>query len=68
MCGLTLVAVPHLARSYHHLFPAKGTVLACVGACRRLFCGACDAVVHDLLHVCPGCEVGASRGGGGGKR
>lgn len=22
-CGLTLVSAPHLARSYHHLFPAK---------------------------------------------
>lgn len=21
-CGLTLVSAPHLARSYHHLFPA----------------------------------------------
>ncbi|XP_019873844.2 general transcription factor IIH subunit 2 [Aethina tumida] len=23
-CGLTLVSAPHLARSYHHLFPAAG--------------------------------------------
>ena len=22
-CGLTLVSAPHLARSYHHLFPLK---------------------------------------------
>lgn len=22
VCGLTLVSAPHLARSYHHLFPA----------------------------------------------
>lgn len=22
-CGLTLVSAPHLARSYHHLFPAS---------------------------------------------
>lgn len=22
VCGLTLVKAPHLARSYHHLFPA----------------------------------------------
>lgn len=22
-CGLTLVSAPHLARSYHHLFPIK---------------------------------------------
>lgn len=24
VCGLTLVSSPHLARSYHHLFPVKG--------------------------------------------
>jgi transcription initiation factor TFIIH subunit 2 len=23
VCGLTLVSSPHLARSYHHLFPVK---------------------------------------------
>lgn len=23
VCGLSLVASPHLARSYHHLFPVK---------------------------------------------
>ena len=55
---------------------ADGGVLSCRGACRRLFCGACDGVVHDLLHVCPGCEVvsgegagmamGGQAGGGGG--
>lgn len=22
-CGLTLISAPHLARSYHHLFPVK---------------------------------------------
>lgn len=24
MCSLTLVSSPHLARSYHHLFPVRG--------------------------------------------
>ena len=23
ICGLTLVSSPHLARSYHHLFPVR---------------------------------------------
>ena len=23
VCGLTLVSSPHLARSYHHLFPVR---------------------------------------------
>ena len=23
ICGLTLISSPHLARSYHHLFPVK---------------------------------------------
>lgn len=25
ICGLTLVSSPHLARSYHHLFPVCGS-------------------------------------------
>mmetsp|Transcript_7419 Transcript_7419/g.25091 ORF Transcript_7419/g.25091 Transcript_7419/m.25091 type:complete len:265 (-) Transcript_7419:38-832(-) len=24
-------------------------------ACRELFCGECEAYVHDVLHNCPGC-------------
>lgn len=26
VCGLTLVSAPHLARSYHHLFPVQAFV------------------------------------------
>lgn len=44
-CGLTLVSAPHLARSYHHLFPVDNflevetkdaNVASCFG-CRRKF-------------------------------
>ena len=127
VCGLALVSSPHLARSYHHLFPvapydevggeveeeaggggaslkkpaaaraaalaaaasaprptpaaaglagarctgclapfddASGVVLECRG-CGHLFCFDCDALVHAVLHVCPGCEA---RGGGGARQ
>jgi hypothetical protein len=43
---------------------ADGAVLTCRGACARLFCGACDGIVHDLLHVCPGCEACSGEGAG----
>eukprot|EP00761_Pharyngomonas_kirbyi_P007592 gb/GECH01007602.1/.p1 GENE.gb/GECH01007602.1/~~gb/GECH01007602.1/.p1 ORF type:complete len:669 (+),score=131.67 gb/GECH01007602.1/:1-2007(+) len=117
ICGLTLVSSPHLARSYHHLFPVppfsemdgdgpgdvtrgkengdaraseqnhhrdgigkeevegegKGTrtsktqychscLAACTAVslqcpnCRGVFCGDCDAFIHESLHNCPGCE------------
>lgn len=43
-CGLTLVSAPHLARSYHHLFPAANYIevnfnnqtFVCF-ACQKLF-------------------------------
>mmetsp|Transcript_28008 Transcript_28008/g.61303 ORF Transcript_28008/g.61303 Transcript_28008/m.61303 type:complete len:414 (-) Transcript_28008:554-1795(-) len=91
VCRLTLVSSPHLARSYHHLFPiapfneytkdvaagaacfacraslgpdpaaggaAAGMVLECP-KCQSLFCADCDMFVHESLHNCPGCEIGA---------
>ena len=23
---------------------------------RQVFCGLCDGFIHEMLHVCPGCE------------
>uniref|UniRef100_A0A8C1R336 General transcription factor IIH, polypeptide 2 n=1 Tax=Cyprinus carpio TaxID=7962 RepID=A0A8C1R336_CYPCA len=61
VCGLTLVSAPHLARSFHHLFPLEafqetpleeyeGERLA-----KEMFCVECDLFIHDTLHCCPGC-------------
>lgn len=46
--------------------------LRCEG-CAHLFCDACDAFVHEVLHNCPGCLDGSGGGerggqGGGGRR
>ncbi|CAH1099334.1 unnamed protein product [Psylliodes chrysocephalus] len=57
-CGLTLVSAPHLARSYHHLFPAANYIevnfnnqtFVCF-ACQKLF-GELDKQVYN----CPNCK------------
>lgn len=57
-CGLTLVSAPHLARSYHHLFPAANyieidfdnQVNGCF-ACQRTL-GETDKQVYN----CPNCK------------
>ncbi|KAF5273950.1 hypothetical protein FQA39_LY01065 [Lamprigera yunnana] len=58
VCGLTLVSAPHLARSYHHLFPAPNfTELqynkqsAICYACQKFFADTDKYVYH-----CPKCE------------
>lgn len=81
LCGLSLVLSPHLARSYHHLFPVAGFSEEagrrerCEGCraprsrsgwfrcprCQGVFCGGCEAFIHETLHCCPSCEV-KSRG------
>ncbi|RUS73552.1 hypothetical protein EGW08_018680 [Elysia chlorotica] len=66
-CSLTLVSAPHLARSYHHLFPpdayrevltsdilTDGPVYIC-DKCEQKFCLDCDLFTHETLHSCPGC-------------
>merc|ERR1719210_2550436 len=56
-CGLTLVSAPHLARSYHHLFPmppfkelssdnVPGDQSRCSG-CSQVFTGAKDRRVYS---------------------
>lgn len=60
-CGLTLVSAPHLARSYHHLFPlppftdlqpdALPPDQTSCAACGQLF-----LAVDRLRHQCPSCE------------
>jgi len=58
ICGLTLVSAPHLARSYHHLFP--------LDAFRELpleehngekFCYGCQGELKDQhVYVCAVCQ------------
>ncbi|XP_072387489.1 general transcription factor IIH subunit 2 isoform X2 [Diabrotica undecimpunctata] len=57
-CGLTLVSAPHLARSYHHLFPAANYIevdfanqATICAACQRSF-GETDKQVYS----CPNCK------------
>ena len=59
-CGLTLVSAPHLARSYHHLFPmapftelpsAQADTDTCAG-CGQLFSGVKERTVFS----CPTCH------------
>lgn len=57
-CGLTLVSAPHLARSYHHLFPVKqfrevlfnGQSDKCY-ACQKLFSPESDKHVY-FCEIC----------------
>ncbi|CAG9125577.1 unnamed protein product [Plutella xylostella] len=66
-CGLTLASAPHLARSYHHLFPVEsyeempytGQAPHCFG-CLRAFTDT-DKQIHKcsrcLEHYCWECEM-----------
>ena len=29
--------------------------------CKRIFCAACDELVHGVLHTCPGCELAGAK-------
>jgi len=53
VCRLTLVSSPHLARSYHHLFPVKAfkelsADYQAQAASAALYCEACLAPIGDL--------------------
>lgn len=57
-CGLTLVSAPHLARSYHHLFPLdqfREIPTAQVGS--NVLCFSCQTAVQELnVYICDNCE------------
>uniref|UniRef100_A0A8B9KYG0 VWFA domain-containing protein n=1 Tax=Astyanax mexicanus TaxID=7994 RepID=A0A8B9KYG0_ASTMX len=58
VCGLTLVSAPHLARSFHHLFPLDAfqeSPLEEHTGDSSVFCTECDLFIHDTLHCCPAC-------------
>lgn len=58
ICGLTLVLAPHLARSYHHLFPIANFV-EIPNEKQETNCFACQRPFMDFdknLFQCPKCE------------
>mgnify|MGYP000692086334 FL=1 len=63
VCRLTLVSSPHLARSYHHLFPVKAFNELDAAADDKsnvtatLECAACLATISDrsLASTCEDC-------------
>jgi transcription initiation factor TFIIH subunit 2 len=58
VCGLTLVLAPHLARSYHHLFPIANFIEV-PNTHQSSHCFGCQKLLHDSdknLYKCPRCE------------
>lgn len=59
VCGLTLVLAPHLARSYHHLFPILNFI-EIVNQSNATHCFGCQKQLHveldGYLFKCPKCE------------
>uniref|UniRef100_A0AAQ5ZED0 VWFA domain-containing protein n=1 Tax=Amphiprion ocellaris TaxID=80972 RepID=A0AAQ5ZED0_AMPOC len=60
VCGLTLVSAPHLARSFHHLFPLDAFIESPVEEHQRNgydFCQACQGELKDKsIFTCPSCR------------
>ncbi|XP_060699882.1 general transcription factor IIH subunit 2 isoform X2 [Hemiscyllium ocellatum] len=58
VCGLTLVSAPHLARSYHHLFPLdafRESSLEEIQAER--YCQGCQGELKDTnVYICNACQ------------
>lgn len=58
VCGLTLVLAPHLARSYHHLFPIASFVEV-INESQASNCFACQRSYNEMdkhLFQCPNCQ------------
>uniref|UniRef100_A0A8C6U3L0 General transcription factor IIH subunit n=1 Tax=Neogobius melanostomus TaxID=47308 RepID=A0A8C6U3L0_9GOBI len=61
VCGLTLVSAPHLARSFHHLFPLESFTERPLeghpGHRSVRFCEACEGELRDkTVFECPSCS------------
>uniref|UniRef100_UPI003AAA29C2 general transcription factor IIH subunit 2 isoform X4 n=1 Tax=Centroberyx gerrardi TaxID=166262 RepID=UPI003AAA29C2 len=58
ICGLTLVSAPHLARSFHHLFPLEAFTETPVEEHQGdRFCQACQGELKDKsVFTCPACR------------
>uniref|UniRef100_A0A8C2W783 General transcription factor IIH subunit n=1 Tax=Cyclopterus lumpus TaxID=8103 RepID=A0A8C2W783_CYCLU len=57
VCGLTLVSAPHLARSFHHLFPLQAFTESPTEQLQKdRFCQACQGELKDKsIFSCPSC-------------
>ncbi|KAL5013917.1 hypothetical protein ScPMuIL_008187 [Solemya velum] len=59
-CGLTLVSAPHLARSYHHLFPLntfKEVPVMELDADQTIHCNACQVEIKEQnIYTCQKCQ------------
>merc|ERR1712136_26478 len=59
-CGLTLVSAPHLARSYHHLFPLPVFTEIKANECQAQYCNSCVRVFEEgrdsTVYQCPDCQ------------
>ncbi|XP_008334087.1 general transcription factor IIH subunit 2 isoform X2 [Cynoglossus semilaevis] len=58
VCGLTLVSAPHLARSFHHLFPLQTFTETPVEELQgERFCQACQGELKEKsMFTCPSCK------------
>ncbi|MED6287276.1 General transcription factor IIH subunit 2 [Characodon lateralis] len=58
VCGLTLVSAPHLARSFHHLFPLQVFIESpAEDFLENRFCQACQGQLKDKnVFACPSCR------------
>ncbi|KAM4578264.1 general transcription factor IIH subunit 2 [Fundulus diaphanus] len=58
VCGLTLVSAPHLARSFHHLFPLHPFIESTAEDYKEnSFCQACQRQLQDKnVFTCPSCH------------
>ncbi|XP_063752684.1 general transcription factor IIH subunit 2 isoform X2 [Eleginops maclovinus] len=58
VCGLTLVSAPHLARSFHHLFPLQAFIESPVDERQdKRVCQACQGELKDKsAFTCPSCR------------
>lgn len=58
-CGLTLVSAPHLARSYHHLFPLPVFTEIRANECQAQHCNSCASLFKEvrdsIIYQCPDC-------------
>uniref|UniRef100_A0A8C5ET38 General transcription factor IIH subunit n=1 Tax=Gouania willdenowi TaxID=441366 RepID=A0A8C5ET38_GOUWI len=56
VCGLTLVSAPHLARSFHHLFPLQAFTESPVEQHTDRSCQGCQGRLKDRsVFSCPSC-------------
>lgn len=56
-CGLTLVSAPHLARSYHHLFPLDTFREVPISDTESNICYSCQLLVQEQnMYVCDKCK------------